>query len=624
MAEDAMAPSEATSRINFRPIIFLYPNDYAEPWISLSKGDFLDYVRRKHRVSSLQQLECMNPSEPNSQTVAPLNVYYQASLLNGRPEGSCAGCSDRGPRPGCDGPHTHIIRQIQARDLPDTHLGESHHELFPGLVLYLQSIPPYMLSPVFWSWLAASGDEETYASARGFMRTWTLLVQTEKDFDLATSGRWGNVIPRKVITPTAFEASGTDADTAEEFTFESFMGFVSQFAHDRLPDSDVAPRYTYGELKQQQLEPDGGCQWMVERLAGKPKLQTSDDNDSRELEPLGPAGEDGDEVQVEAKCDRGCQCDLLRVRATPTKTKGEIVDDIVNGSFCGLQLWTIVLCSWDKAPWVLKYLLLGPMAISATLFSLMVMSRIVRLVGISLFSESKPEEKEPAERGKTEEPVSKSDPARTYDSNKKFDAGLEPPAGATAAFMQVSGLPVLWCWQGAPWPLRWFTLAPLGVVAVSTVLDLLLKIENWMIGKKTKLTALFLQEETQTEDEKEKLVPLLGSSDDRRDDGNTNSIREWPCLRPVPGDILAALFTIDLMTWAVAIWQWRGASELLRQFLLGPLAAFAVTSLLLLFVQIPQWSFDGMTPRRGARNVEETEAWKEPKFPKTYGSCDMV
>ncbi|KAK8041426.1 hypothetical protein PG994_014433 [Apiospora phragmitis] len=33
-----------------------------------------------------------------------------------------------------------------------------------------------------------------------------------------------------------------------EISYESFVGFIGQFAHARVPDSAVAPRYAYGEL----------------------------------------------------------------------------------------------------------------------------------------------------------------------------------------------------------------------------------------------------------------------------------------------------------------------------------------------------------------------------------------
>ncbi|KAK8030461.1 hypothetical protein PG990_000195 [Apiospora arundinis] len=173
-----------------------------QPWASLSNNELLDYIHKNHKVSSLERLrpDVQFPSDPDSMAITPLHAWkYQHSVT----------------------------------EHPNLHLVTSHD----GHTVHLKPIPVYMLSAEFWRWFAAaSGDHnrETYKAALGFMRTWSLLIRYPADFYIAAPMCTG-LIPR-----TSGEV---------DVTFEAFVGFISQFAHTRASDEDVAPRYAYGELK---------------------------------------------------------------------------------------------------------------------------------------------------------------------------------------------------------------------------------------------------------------------------------------------------------------------------------------------------------------------------------------
>ncbi|KAK8101802.1 hypothetical protein PG999_012176 [Apiospora kogelbergensis] len=166
-----------------------------QPWASLSSNDeLLSNVERDHKVSSLERLKSSMyiPSTPNSKAVTPLHAY------------DC----------------------IIATQHPDLHL------TLTGNSVYLKPIPVYMLCVDFWHWLAVAPNDKnqaTYKAAMGFMRTYCLLIRYASDFRKAALIH--ELIPR---------------DLKVKITYESFVGFISQFAN--VPDSDVAPRYTHGEL----------------------------------------------------------------------------------------------------------------------------------------------------------------------------------------------------------------------------------------------------------------------------------------------------------------------------------------------------------------------------------------
>ena len=120
----------------------------------------------------------------------------------------------------------HAYDYIIATQHPDLHL------TLTGNSVYLKPIPVYMLYVDFWRWLAVAPNDKnqaTYKAAMGFMRTYCLLVRYASDFRKAALIH--ELIPR---------------DLKVKITYESFVGFISQFAN--VPDSDVAPRYTHGEL----------------------------------------------------------------------------------------------------------------------------------------------------------------------------------------------------------------------------------------------------------------------------------------------------------------------------------------------------------------------------------------
>ncbi|KAK8066910.1 hypothetical protein PG997_013657 [Apiospora hydei] len=529
MADEGMESSDATSDFDFSKTKFPLHSyeDHAEffsmvngqstrPWASLSDSDFLDYVRRKHRVSSLQELQRRDVSFPN------------------------------------------------------VHLSTCHHQIFFGAVLYLQRIPPYMMSPAFWAWLAAAGDEATYASARGFMRTWCSLVRDEDDFRLAIDGPITNLIPCKAVTPAAalaFASSDTAEEEGKKVTFESFMGFLAQFAQDRVPDSAVAPRYAYGELKQQ-VELDGFYKRISEFPVGELKL-LPDDNDffPADLSEIVNEVGDGDQDEEDNRHRRG-QCNNIppvRIRTTPTKKE--------------------------------------------------IAGRTSQQRGKEVLLRTEPVNNDCDDEKKRYEEV---------------DDGLyELSVGEAIVFMLVSGAIVLWCWPGAPWPLRWFTLAHLGVVAAAaSVSTLIFKPKNWLFGHKKKPTVACLRKgETGTE-EKETLLPLLGPSDDCDDDNgdsNTKIIKEKRRLCRMLRDILAALFVLDLMAGGFVIWKWPGASEELKQVTPKPLAVFAGFFLFYMAAPIAGCICNQWASRRGAREVkEETKMREESEGRKAYGGCDVV
>lgn len=88
-----------------------------------------------------------------------------------------------------------------------------------------------MLSRAFWEYIEET-DTELFRAAAGFMRTYSLLIQFEMDFQAASSTELG-LIPIN--------------NSNGHITFEKFVAFVAPFAE--LPDSCVSPRYYYGELR---------------------------------------------------------------------------------------------------------------------------------------------------------------------------------------------------------------------------------------------------------------------------------------------------------------------------------------------------------------------------------------
>ncbi|KAF7509408.1 hypothetical protein GJ744_008131 [Endocarpon pusillum] len=90
--------------------------------------------------------------------------------------------------------------------------------------------PPYLLSHAFWRYLEQT-NQDLWRAAAGFMRTYAYLVQYEIDFQKAQSTDF-QLIP--------------GSDGVHAITFERFAEFIAPFA--QLRDSEVNPRYQYGEL----------------------------------------------------------------------------------------------------------------------------------------------------------------------------------------------------------------------------------------------------------------------------------------------------------------------------------------------------------------------------------------
>ena len=128
-------------------------------------------------------------------------------------------------------------RRIMITERPKLHL------LWIDDQIFIKPLPLYLMSHDFWEkyLLPMAGFDqksqdtlypERYEQKRnlakaalGYLRTYRYLIQHQSDFDIAVSER---LIPASL-------------------TFESFCDFSSRF--EAIKDSEVAPRYQYGELR---------------------------------------------------------------------------------------------------------------------------------------------------------------------------------------------------------------------------------------------------------------------------------------------------------------------------------------------------------------------------------------
>ena len=101
--------------------------------------------------------------------------------------------------------------------------------------IFIKPIPPYLLSHAFWRYIEEN-DQELVMAAKGFLRSYTYLIRYEADFRRAQSCELG-LIPK--------------GDGEHEITFERFAAFIAPFA--KLDDTQVCPRYEYGELRLSRL-----------------------------------------------------------------------------------------------------------------------------------------------------------------------------------------------------------------------------------------------------------------------------------------------------------------------------------------------------------------------------------
>lgn len=98
---------------------------------------------------------------------------------------------------------------------------------------YVKPIPAYLFSYEFWrEYLCSDGSRShIHNTALGFMRSWTFLIQSESDFNIASE--------RKLIRVPGFSGSYEDYTKLLRF-LQIFTGFE---------DKAVSRRYHYGELR---------------------------------------------------------------------------------------------------------------------------------------------------------------------------------------------------------------------------------------------------------------------------------------------------------------------------------------------------------------------------------------
>ncbi|TVY34472.1 hypothetical protein LOCC1_G008204 [Lachnellula occidentalis] len=121
-------------------------------------------------------------------------------------------------------------RDITLSENPSLHL------VWINTRIYIKPIPKYLLSHSFWSFYFTSKyssmrheDKILVESARGFLRSYAHLIRHKSDFVLAQ--RHGLV--------------------SQKIRYSQFIRFISCF--EQLQDSDVSPRYSYGELRLSRL-----------------------------------------------------------------------------------------------------------------------------------------------------------------------------------------------------------------------------------------------------------------------------------------------------------------------------------------------------------------------------------
>ncbi|KAK6544342.1 hypothetical protein TWF694_001042 [Orbilia ellipsospora] len=97
---------------------------------------------------------------------------------------------------------------------------------------FVKPIPEFLLNHLFWSHHLTNPHSEEYRSALGFVRSWSYLIKTQSDFDIA--------IEKKLLRWNIHNAPPTYE------SFRKLMKFLSKFHH--IHDKQVSRRYRYGEL----------------------------------------------------------------------------------------------------------------------------------------------------------------------------------------------------------------------------------------------------------------------------------------------------------------------------------------------------------------------------------------
>ncbi|KAK4160060.1 hypothetical protein QBC43DRAFT_326106 [Cladorrhinum sp. PSN259] len=121
-------------------------------------------------------------------------------------------------------------REILITESPRLHLVWIHDRIF------IKPIPKYLLSYHFWDrfllckpTVPGSRQDLVQRAATGYLRSYRYLIQHESDFDM---GKQLRLIPQHVEWP-------------------EFCRFIMNF--DQVTDTDVSPRYHYGELRLSRL-----------------------------------------------------------------------------------------------------------------------------------------------------------------------------------------------------------------------------------------------------------------------------------------------------------------------------------------------------------------------------------
>jgi hypothetical protein len=98
--------------------------------------------------------------------------------------------------------------------------------------IFIKPIPRYLLSHSFWQrFLCSPGNETLRRAILGYLRTYALLIRYESDFRIASRDDL-QLIPERI-------------------SFASFWDFIRHF--EAIPNSDVAGRYSFGELRLSRL-----------------------------------------------------------------------------------------------------------------------------------------------------------------------------------------------------------------------------------------------------------------------------------------------------------------------------------------------------------------------------------
>lgn len=124
-------------------------------------------------------------------------------------------------------------RQVIITENPELHLVWYYDRVF------VKPLPKFLLSHAFWECYLCSDSSPIEASQRqlvrqaatGFIRSYAFLIRHRSDFDLAKRDEQ-RLVPKKI-------------------KYGSLIRFLSEF--ESLPDTEVSPRFHYGELRLSRL-----------------------------------------------------------------------------------------------------------------------------------------------------------------------------------------------------------------------------------------------------------------------------------------------------------------------------------------------------------------------------------